>query len=128
MNQLELLIAESGLDFLKEIEFIEKSPGRYFQKEKIGLENGMRQFYVILAPNAQSPIHNHIGENMDETHILIHGSGKFLIYDNEGNIKKELELKKGEFHPIFSTPSESPNHRYIAGPKGSITLALERQY
>lgn len=125
MNILTEMIRKSGLNFLKSIEFEERSPGRFFQKEKIDLENGMKQFYVILGPNIESPIHNHKGEEMDETHLLLYGSGKFIIY---GDNERELELEIGKFHPIFSTQTSTPNHKYIAGSEGSICLALERHY
>ncbi|MEE9525437.1 MAG: hypothetical protein V3V78_02405 [Candidatus Woesearchaeota archaeon] len=125
MDMLIEMIAKSRLDFLKDIEFEEITSGRFFQKDKIDLGNGLKQFYVILGPNVESPIHNHKGENMDEKHLLLYGSGKFIIY--EAN-EKELELEKGVFHPIFSTQTYSPDHKYIAGKEGSICLVLERHY
>lgn len=129
MDTIAEMIGRSGLDFLKNIEFEEKSEGRFFQKEKIDLGNGLRHFYVILCPNVESPIHNHQGENMDETHLLLYGSGKFVIYGGgSSGGQSELELEIGKFHPIFSTQTSTPNHKYIAGPNGSICLALERHY
>ena len=123
MSILTEIIEESKLDFLKNIEFEEKTPGRYFQKEKINLGNGYKQFYVVLGPNIESPIHNHKGENMVETHLLLYGSGKFIIYEDS---LRELKLKLGDFHEIFSTESTCPDHKYIAGSKGSVCLALEK--
>ena len=125
MDMIAEMIRKSGLDFLKNIEFEEMGKGRFFQKEKIYLGKGLRQFYVILGPNVESPIHNHQGENMDEIHLLLYGSGKFVIY---GDIERVIELEIGKFHPIFSTQTSTPNHKYIAGSDGSICLALERHY
>ena len=124
MTQLFNIISRSKLGFLKKIEFTEITPGRFFQKTKIDLGNGWKQFFVILGPNIESPMHNHENQNMEETHMLLYGSGKFVIYDKDSK-QKELILSPGEFHEIFSTFNNSPNHKYIAGPKGSVTLTLE---
>ena len=126
MSLAEELIKKSGLSFLKGIDFEEQTPGRFFQKEKLNLGQGFRQFYVILGPNIESPIHNHAGQNMSETHMLLYGEGKFIIYDDKGRENQQLVLDKGKFHQIFSTTTKSPDHKYIAGPEGSITLALEK--
>lgn len=126
MDKLQEIIRKSNLDFLKDINFAEITPGRFFQKEKIDLGGGLRQFIVVLAPGVESPVHNHAGQNMEETHMLLWGSGKFLIYEN--GVVKELILEKGKFHKIFTTPSYAPDHKYVAGPEGSITIALEKHY
>jgi len=122
------IIQKSGLNFLKNIEFEEITKGRYFQKEKINLGNSLKQFYVILAPNIESPIHTHKGQNIEETHLLLYGSGKFIIYDLHNNPEHEIVLFKGQFHKIFSAPEFTPLHKYVAGSEGSITLALEKNY
>jgi len=127
MNVKEI-IAKPELSFLNGIEFEEKTPGRFFQKEKVDMGNGFKQFIVILGPNIESPIHNHTGQNMAETHLLLYGEGKFIIYNEDGSVNGVLNLKQGEFHETFSDEKVSPNHKYIAGPKGSITLALEKHY
>lgn len=124
-NMITQLIKKSGLTFLENLEFEEKNKGRFFQKDKIDLGNRLKYFYVILGPNVESPIHNHKGENVDETHLLLYGSGKFVIYDDT---ERELKLEIGKFHPIFSTINSFPNHKYVAGSEGSIVLALERHY
>jgi hypothetical protein len=128
MSVLSKMIEQSGLNFLNNIEFEEKSPGRFFQRKKIELGSGIKQFYVILGPYAESPVHNHSGENMDETHLLLCGSGKFIIYNEHGEIAEEMKLELGKFHKKFSTAISSPNHKYIAGPEGSICLASEKYY
>lgn len=120
MHLIKKIIKKSGLDFLEEVDFEEKSKGRFFQKEKTEMGN-LKFFYVILGPNVESPVHNHKGENMEEAHLLLYGSGKFIIYPEE----KELKLKKGKFHPIFSSKDHTPDHKYVAGPEGSVCLALE---
>ena len=120
---LEKIISESGLNFLKNIDFEEKTPGRFFQKEKIDLGNGWRQFYVILLPNVESPTHNHSKERFIETHLLLFGEGKFIIYKE--HTKQEVNLEVGKFHKVFSDLKNNPKHKYIAGKQGSITLALE---
>ncbi|MCC6447446.1 MAG: hypothetical protein IT215_02020 [Chitinophagaceae bacterium] len=125
MNLLNKIIEDSKLNFLNNIEFIEKTPGRYFQKNKTLISDNEYQFYVVLGPNVESPIHNHVGQNMEETHKLLYGSGKFIIYRDNGKTE-QLELKLNEFHPIFSDMQNTPDHKYIAGPKGSVTLALEK--
>jgi len=127
MTVLEEMIESSEMVFLRGLKFEEVSPGRHFS-QKIDLGNGWTQFYVVLGPNAESPVHNHAGENMEETHVLQYGAGSFFIYDGTGEISRVIILKKGEPHEIFSTPSETPNHKYVAGPKGSITIALEHHY
>lgn len=121
---LENILDKSGLDYLHKEDFEEKTPGRFFQKEKVDLGNGLKQFIVVLGPNIKSPIHNHQGENLTETHLLLWGSGRFIIY--EDGEESELILEKGKFHEIFTTPLKNPDHKYIAGPEGSITLALEK--
>ncbi len=123
---LEGFVNNLKLDFLQNIEFIEVTPGRFFQKEKIDLGNGYKQFFVVLGPNIESPIHNHKGQKMEETHLLLYGSGKFLIYRGGGI--EEIILEKGKFHKIFSDQANCPDHKYIAGKEGSITLALEKYY
>ena len=120
---IDKIIKKSGLLFLKNIEFEEKTLGRYFQKNKIDIGNGLKYFYVLLGPNTESPVHNHKNEDMEETHLLLFGSGKFIIYGEE---EKEINLELGKFHRVFSTFDNAPNHKYIAGPEGSITLALEK--
>jgi hypothetical protein len=124
-NILEEMIEKSGLHFLRNAEFTEMTKGRYFQKEKRDIGSAFKQFYVILGANIESPVHNHKGADMLETHLLLYGSGKLVIYDKEGEVQEELELCRGEFHRIFSTKSETPNHKYVAGPDGSILLAFE---
>ena len=121
----EEIINKSGLDFLRDINFVEKSEGRFFQKRKEDLGEGLKQFYVILLPRVESPVHDHKNENMMETHLLLYGSGRFVVY---GGNERILKLKKGKFHPVFTTPNFSPRHKYIAGQKGSICLVLEKHY
>jgi hypothetical protein len=123
-HRLEEFIKKSGLLFLLEIEFSEKTEGRFFQKQKKELKDGGKCFYVVLLPNVESPVHNHAGQNMSETHQLLFGSGKFVVYDADG--KREIELERNIPHPVFSTPEHSPDHKYVAGPEGSIVLALEQ--
>lgn len=123
---IEDIIKKSKLDFLNEIKFVEKTPGRFFQEQKTDIGNGWYQFYVILGPNIESPIHNHNGQNMEETHMLLWGSGKFIIYSPQK--ETELILRKNEFHKIFSTKNITPDHKYVAGQEGSVTLALEKHY
>ncbi|HLX55126.1 MAG TPA: hypothetical protein VKR58_14365, partial [Aquella sp.] len=106
-------------------DFEEKTPGRFFQKEKVELGEGFKQFIVIHCPSNESPIHNHQDDNMLETHLLIWGSGKFVIYD-KGKPIKELPLIKGKFHEIFSNIQNNPDHKYVTGAEGSVTLALEK--
>lgn len=125
MSVLEEMIAESGLEFLSRIDFEEPTPGRFFQKRKVNIGNGLVQFYVVLGPNIESPVHNHAGQNMTETHLLLHGSGEFVIYDQQGEPEREVELVRGIFHEKFSTATQTPDHKYIAGPQGSICLASE---
>jgi len=124
--RLEKLIRRSGLDFLMNLQLSEKTPGRIFS-EKFG-GGKIRFFYVVLLPGVESPIHNHAGENMDETHMLLHGSGRFYVYNQEGEMEQKINLRKGRFHGVFSTREFTPNHKYVAGPEGSVTLALERYY
>jgi hypothetical protein len=126
MNDLQKMIGASGMSFLSNIEFEEKSPGRFFQKRKISLNDRSESFYVVLCPGVESPVHNHTGEELEETHVLLYGSGKFIIYNNEGS-ERELVLEKRVFHPIFSTAFYSPDHKYIAGSDGSICIAFERR-
>jgi hypothetical protein len=57
---------------------------------------------------------------------LLYGSGEFIVFDKEGKVEEAPELCKGEFHRIFSTNSATPNHKYVAGPDGSILLAFEK--
>lgn len=128
MDELKDIIERSRIGFLTRVEFEKVSEGRYFQKEKIIMGSGFDQFYVILLPNAESPIHNHTEDRIEETHLLLYGSGKFEIYDDKGDVIRELELKRGEFHEVFSNRERHPNHKFIAGPEGSICLALERHY
>ena len=120
---LEKIIDDSGFKFLKNITFEEVTPGRFFQKEKIDLGNGLRYFYVILMPNIESPIHDHSKEKIIETHQLLFGDGKFIIYEN--NNKQEINLELDNFHKVFSNFENTPKHKYVAGKKGSITLAIE---
>ena len=122
------IIAKSRIDFLNSLYFEEKTPGRFFQKEKVDLGEGFKKFIVILGPNMESPIHDHIGQRMTETHLLLYGEGKFIIYNKDGSINREVHLKKDQFHEIFSTSENSPKHKYVAGHEGSITLALEKHY
>jgi hypothetical protein len=120
------MIGASGLKFLEDVAFDERTPGRYFQREKTDVGHGFRQFYVILAPGVESPVHDHVGDTMTETHLLLYGGGKFILYDEEGGETETVPLEIGTFHPIFSTQEETPKHKYVADPElGSITLALE---
>lgn len=126
MSMLNEMIRKSGLRYLDGLTFEERSPGRYFQREKTDLGHGFRQMYVILAPGVESPIHDHRGEGMTETHLLLYGGGTFIMYDDEGNETGTVLLEIGTFHPVFSTPETTPRHKYVADPyQGSITLALE---
>ncbi len=125
MNILKKILSKAHLDFLQKIAFTEITPGRFFQKEKIDLGNGYKQFFVVLGPNVESPVHNHKGQNMEETHLLFYGSGKFIVYGEE---IEEVNLEMSKFHKIFNTKDKTPDHKYIAGPQGSITLALEKYY
>ena len=88
----------------------------------------MTQFFVVLEPNVESPVHNHKGQNMEETHLLLYGSGKFIVYDENNKPKREIVCEKGKLHEIFSTVTETPNHKYVAGPEGSIAMAFEKKY
>lgn len=120
------MIRKSGLRYLDGLTFEERTPGRYFQREKTDLGHGYRQMYVILAPGAESPIHDHRGEGMTETHLLLYGGGTFILYDEEGNETGAVPLGIGTFHPVFSAPDVTPRHKYVADlDYGSITLALE---
>jgi len=127
MGLLESLIEKSGHLYLKKLEFNELTPGRFFSKRVIDFGNGWKHFFVVLGPNVESPIHNHSGQNMAETHYLIYGSGKFIVY-GDNKPKLEIVLQKGRLHEIFSTPHFTPNHKYVAGPEGSITMAFEKHY
>jgi hypothetical protein len=125
---LESIIEKSGLDFLRRIEFEQVTPGRYFQKEKTDIGNGCKMFFVVLGPNVESPVHNHAGQNMEETHLLLYGSGKFILYVDKNRPLKKFVLEEGKFHKPFSTKSETPDHQYVAGSRGSITLAIESYF
>jgi len=120
------MIKKSGLDFLKDVEFERVTKGRFFEKEKTDMGNGLRQFFVILGPHIESPIHHHRGQGVAETHLLLYGSGTFIIYDKKGHVEREMKLERGIFHRIFSNAAFSPDHKYVAGPDGSIVLALEK--
>lgn len=121
---MDEIIESSGLYFLKDIGFEERTENRFFQKYPLILNNEAR-FLVILGPSVESPVHNHAKENMTETHLLFYGSGRFEIYDDKGEVKRKVKLQRGRFHEPFSTPEHSPQHKYVAGPEGSICLALE---
>ena len=60
MGLVSDMITESGLDFLNTVAFEQITKGRFFQREKIDLGHGRKQFYVILGPNIESPIHDHV--------------------------------------------------------------------
>ena len=123
MEGLEDIINRFGRgEELSENDFEEITPGRWFEKKR-RVQEGVYEFFVVLGPNKESPVHNHKGEDMAETHQLREGSGKFEIYDKNGEITEVLELVQGVFHKIFSTADTTPDHKYIAGPMGSICLA-----
>ncbi|NTV40743.1 MAG: hypothetical protein HGA61_00510 [Candidatus Moranbacteria bacterium] len=126
MNTLKEILEKSRLSFLDADDFEERTPGRFFQKKKIQISERIQQFYVVLAPGIESPVHDHKGECLTEMHLLLYGGGKFEIFDDSGNIVRTVELEIGTFHPIFSTPTQTPKHKYVADLNlGSITLALE---
>lgn len=125
MDMLETMLIEAGITFLGPSDFEERTPGRYFQKRQTDLGYGFRQFYVVLGPGVESPIHDHVGERLTETHLLLYGGGTFLLYDEDGKESGVMVLERGRFHPIFSTPDTTPRHKYVADPEmGSVTLAL----
>jgi len=126
MTLLDDMVRKSGLLFLEGIRFDEVSKGRFFSPME-DLGNGWRQFYVVLEPSVEGPIHNHAGQRMEETHLLLYGSGKFIVYDCDVP-KREIVLVLGRFHEVFSTATQTPDHKYVAGADGSITLALEKHY
>lgn len=56
-----------------------------------------------MEPGTKVPIHRHPTTN--ETVILLRGSVKELIYDNEGNLTEEVILKAGSEPNAMSIPS-----------------------
>lgn len=56
-----------------------------------------------MEPGTKVPIHRHPTTN--ETVILLRGSVKELLYDNEGNLTEEVVLKAGSEPNAMSIPS-----------------------
>jgi len=105
--------------------FRQVTPGRYFSERKHC--DSITEFYVVLEPNVKGPVHNHAGQNMEETHVLLYGAGRFVIY-KDGKPARELPLEIGVPHEIFSTPKETPDHQLVAGPEGAVLMAFEKHY
>jgi hypothetical protein len=105
--------------------FRQVTQGRYFSERKHC--DNIAEFYVVLEPNVKGPVHNHAGQNIEETHVLLYGSGKFIIY-RDGLPVRELPLEQGVPHEIFSTPKEAPDHQFVAGPEGAVLMAFEKHY
>ena len=124
MDILRAMLEEPELSYLRDFEFQKMGEGRYFERNR-EIHNRESEFFVVLGPNSESPIHNHKGGNFSETHILRYGSGKFFIYDSKGIVMEEMVLRYDEKHPIFSTPEYSPNHKFVAGPWGCVLHAFE---
>ncbi|MEI6731773.1 MAG: hypothetical protein WCK90_03780 [archaeon] len=121
---LQKLITEAKMPYLANLQWNEETLGRHFSEKRSPMKN-IRTFWAALEPNVNSPIHNHRLDFMCETHILVHGSGKFIIYDPDGKSARNIQLIKGIPHEVFSNYIIHPDHQYIAGEEGSICLAFE---
>ncbi|MCK4551063.1 MAG: hypothetical protein KAT91_03865 [Candidatus Aenigmarchaeota archaeon] len=98
--------------------------GKYYSDPPIQI-GSMKYKFVKLEPGIHAGKHNHKGQNMQEWHQIISGTGWCVIYNNDGSIKERIRLEPGKFSPMLD--SDSPDHEFINDDKEPmIYLAIER--
>lgn len=100
--------------------------GKYYSDPPIQVANTKYKF-IKLGPGVHAGKHNHKGQNMEEWHYVILGTGWCVIYNEDNSVKEKILLEPGKFSPKFN--SKSKDHEFINdGKEPMIYLGIERYF